>query len=280
MKIKNIGTFATVALLTGTLNIVQAEEAKKTAVKKSNRPSREAIVKRFDKDGDGKLNETERKAATAALRKQSGRESDRASESDPRRQRIATARKQISAAMKAGEITEKQGKERMAALKKRISQSDRANDKARPNSGGRERYAAAAMKIKEAVKAGKITEAQGKERLAAYRKRMGEGRGDSGRSRQTREELMKRYDKNKDGKLDEDERAALRRAMSDRNSGKRSPGSDEKNAKRKRPGQGDNKNAERRRGQGNKKNAERKPRGGDRGKGGEGKRQGKRREKK
>lgn len=280
MKIKNIGTFATVALLTGSLNIVQAEEAKKTAVKKSNRPSREAIVKRFDKDGDGKLNETERKAATAALRKQSGRESDRASESDPRRQRIATARKQISAAMKAGEITEKQGKERMAALKKRISQSDRANDKARPNSGGRERYAAAAMKIKEAVKAGKITEAQGKERLAAYRKRMGEGRGDSDRSRQTREELMKRYDKNKDGKLDEDERAALRRAMSDRNSGKRSPGSDEKNAKRKRPGQGDNKNAERRRGQGNKKNAERKPRGGDRGKGGEGKRQGKRREKK
>ena len=280
MKIKNIGTFATVALLTGSLNIVQAEEAKKTAVKKSNQPSREAIVKRFDKDGDGKLNETERKAATAALRKQSGRESDRASESDPRRHRIATARKQISAAMKAGEITEKQGKERMAALKKRISQSDRANDKARPNSGGRERYAAAAMKIKEAVKAGKITEAQGKERLAAYRKRMGEGRGDSGRSRQTREELMKRYDKNKDGKLDEDERAALRRAMSDRNSGKRSPGSDEKNAKRKRPGQGDNKNAERRRGQGNKKNAERKPRGGDRGKGGEGKRQGKRREKK
>jgi len=288
MKIKIINSLAAAALLTGSLGVARAEEAKSTdakpakakAAKKSDRPSREAIIKRFDKDGDGKLNETERKAATAALRKQSGRESDRASESDPRRQRIATARKQISAAMKAGEITEKQGKERMAALKKRISQSDRANDKARPNSGGRERYAAAAMKIKEAVKAGKITEAQGKERLAAYRKRMGEGRGDSGRSRQTREELMKRYDKNKDGKLDEDERAALRRAMSDRNSGKRSPGSDEKNAKRKRPGQGDNKNAERRRGQGNKKNAERKPRGGDRGKGGEGKRQGKRREKK
>ena len=42
------------------------------------------------------------------------------------------------------------------------------NDKARPNSGGRERYAAAAKRIKEAVKAGKITEVQGKERLAAY----------------------------------------------------------------------------------------------------------------
>ena len=240
MKIKIINSLAAAALLTGSLGVLQAEKAKSTdakpakakAAKKSDRPSREAIIKRFDKDGDGKLNEAERKAAAAP-------------------------RKALGA-----------------------RQSDRASDKARPNSGGRERYAAAAMKIKEAVKAGKITEAQGKERLAAYRKRMGEGRGDSGRSRQTREELMKRYDKNKDGKLDEDERAALRKAMSDRNSGKRSPGSDEKNAKRKRPGQGDNKNAERRRGQGNKKNAERKPRGGDRGKGGEGKRQGKRREKK
>ena len=272
MKIKIINSLAAAALLTGSLGVARAEEAKSTdakpakakAAKKSDRPSREAIIKRFDKDGDGKLNEAERKAATAALRKQSGRESDRASESDPRRQRIATARKQISAAMKAGEITEKQGKERMAALKKRISQSDRANDKARPNSGGRERYAAAAMKIKEAVKAGKITEAQGKERLAAYRKRMGEGRGDSGRSGQTREELMKRYDKNKDGKLDEDERAALRKAMSDRNSGSRSRSQD-KNAERKRRGQGGNKNAERKR------------RGGEQGKRGEGSRRGKRR---
>ena len=252
MKIKIINSLAAAALLTGSLGVLQAEEAKSTdakpakakAAKKSDRPSREAIIKRFDKDGDGKLNEAERKAA-AALRKAQG-----------------------------------------------ARQSDRASDKARPNSGGRERYAAAAMKIKEAVKAGKITEAQGKDRLAAFRKRLGEGRGDSGRSGQTREELMKRYDKNKDGKLDEDERAALRKAMSGRYSGSRSrsqdknaerkrrPGGDEKNAKRKRPGQGDDKNAERRRGQGNKKNAERKPRGGDRGKGDEGKRQGKRREKK
>ena len=219
MKIKIINSLAAAALLTGSLGVLQAEKAKSTdakpakakAAKKSGRPSqRAAFIKRFDKDGDGKLNEAERKAAGAARKAQGAR------------------------------------------------QSDRVSDKARPNSGGREGYAAAAKRIKEAVKAGKITEAQGKERLAAYRKRMGEGRGDSGRSRQTREELMKRYDKNKDGKLDEDERAALRKAMSDRNSGKRSPGSDEKNAKRKRPSQG------------NKKNAERKRRGSDRGKRGEG----------
>jgi hypothetical protein len=240
MKIKIINSLAAAALLTGSLGVARAEEAKSTdakpakakAAKKSDRPSREAIIKRFDKDGDGKLNEAERKAA-AALRKAQG-----------------------------------------------ARQSDRASDKARPNSGGRERYAAAAMKIKEAVALGKITEAQGKDRLAAFRKRLGEGRGDSGRSGQTREELMKRYDKNKDGKLDEDERAALRKAMSARYSGSRSRSQD-KNAERKRRGQGGNKNAERkRRGQDGNKNAERKRRGGEQGKRGEGKRQGKRREKK
>ena len=216
MKIKIINSLATAALLTGSIGVLQAEEAKSTnakpakakAAKKSDRPSqRAAFIKRFDKDGDGKLNEVERKAAGAARKAQGAR------------------------------------------------QSDRVSDKARPNSGGRERYAAAAKRIKEAVKAGKITEAQGKERLAAYRKRIGEGRGDSGRSRQTREELMKRYDKNKDGKLDEDERAALRKAMSDRNSGKRSPGGDDKNAKRKRPSQGNKKNAERKR-RGNRRGSE------------------------
>ena len=174
MKIKNIGTFAATALITASLNIVQAEEGKKTAVKKNNRPSREAIVKRFDKDGDGKLNETERKAATVAVRKRYGRESDRASESDLRRQRVETARKKISAAMKAGEITEKQAKQRMAALKKRISQSQSKSGNNRAKS-------------------------------------------DSDRSRRGgdyRARLMKEFDKNGDGKLDEAERNAARKSLS------------------------------------------------------------------
>ena len=202
MKIKIINSLAAAALLTVSLGVLQAEKAKSTdaepakakAAKKSDRSSqRAAFIKRFDKDGDGKLNDAERKAAGAA------------------------------------------------------------------------RYAAAAIKIKESVNAGKITEAQGKERLAALRKRLGEGRGDSGRSRQTREELMKRYDKNKDGKLDEDERAALRKAMS--GSSISSRGKDrsrvqDKNAERKRRGQGGNKNAERKR------------RAGEQGKRGEGKRRG------
>ena len=204
MKIKNIGIFATVALLTGSLNIVQAE-AKKTAAKKSNRPSREAIVKRFDKDGDGKLNETERKAATAEVRKLNGRESDRSSESDPRRQRIETARKKISAAMKAGEITEKQAKQRMAALKKRISQSQSKSGNNRAKS-------------------------------------------DSDRSRRGgdyRARLMKEFDKNGDGKLDEAERNAARKSLSS----SRSRGGSER--------------AERSRKRDNARDADRRRRGGD-----------------
>ena len=268
MKIKIINSLAAAALLTGSLGVLQAEKAKSTdakpakakAAKKSDRPSqRAAFIKRFDKDGDGKLNEVERKAAGAARKAQGARQSDRVSDkarpNSGGRERYAAAAKRIKEAVKAGKITEAQGKERLAAYRKRMGEGRGESDKARPNSGGREGYAVAAKRIKEAVKAGKITEAQGKERLAAYRKQLGEGRGDSGRSRETREELMKRFDKNNDGKLDEDERAALRKAMSDRNSGKRSPGGDDKNAKRKRPSQGNKKNAERKR-RGNRRGSE------------------------
>jgi|TARA_B100001964_G_scaffold218616_1_gene259811 hypothetical protein len=165
MNIKIIGTFVATALFAGSLNVAEAEEAKKTS-----RSSREAIMKRFDKDGDGKLNETERKAAAAALRKQSGSESDRG------RQRIETARRQISAAMKAGEITEKQGKERMAALKKRISQSQSGSGNNRAKSDN-----------------------DRSRRGSDYRAR-----------------LMKEFDKNGDGKLDKAEREAARKGPSSR----------------------------------------------------------------
>ena len=226
MRSKTIGIFAAAALLTGSLSVVQAEKVKKPAAKpakakaakKSDRPSREAIVKRFDKDGDGKLNETERKAAGAALRKQSGRQSDRASESDRRRQRIETATKQIRAAVKAGEITEEQGKERMAALRKRISQSQSRSGNSRANSDNDR----------------------------------------SSRGGDYRARLMKEYDKNGDGKLDEAEREAARKAFSLRRNrggaerGERSRGRDSDRA------------TDRRRRGGNGEATERRRRGGDR----------------
>ena len=76
--------------------------------------------------------------------------------------------------MKAGEITEKQAKQRMAALKKRISQSQSKSGNNRAKS-------------------------------------------DSDRSRRGgdyRARLMKEFDKNGDGKLDEAERNAARKSLS------------------------------------------------------------------
>ena len=200
MKIKNIGIIASAVLLSISLNLVIAEEAKQ-AVKKGSRsaerPSREAIVKRFDKDGDGKLSDTERSAARKALGSRSS-QSNRQSEEDQQRQRRA-------------------------------------------------RYDAAAKNLREQVKSGKITEVQARERLGQLRKRMAQARGgedQSESSRGSRERLMKEFDKNKDGKLDEKERAALRKAMSERSSrGRREGEGAERSSRGRRGGEG----AERRR---------------------------------
>ena len=106
MKIKIINSLAAAALLTGSLGVLQAEEAKSTAAKpakakaakKSDRSSqRAAFIKRFDKDGDGKLNEAERKAAGAARKAQGARQErqgERQGPSQLRRARTLRSRSQ------------------------------------------------------------------------------------------------------------------------------------------------------------------------------------------
>ena len=239
MKIKTIETFAVAFLLSVSINTAQAEKAatdkapaKKAAGKqtdrRADRPTRESIIKRFDKDGDGRLSDTERAAARKAISSRGGRTTDRA----------------------PGRISE----------------------------GLRERYQIAAKKIQEDLKAGKITEAQARERQQALRKRLAQsaGRGgdrDTDRSRSSRESLMKEFDKNKDGKLDEAERNALRKAMSERS---RSRGGErgERSERGRRGGEGAERGGERRRRGG--EGAERGRRGGERGEGGERRRRGNR----
>lgn len=88
-----------------------------------------------------------------------------------------------------------------------------APKKANPAEARKKRYALAAKKIKDAVKAGKVTEKQAKERLEALKKRAW---GDRSKSRApSREDLVKKFDKNKDGKLDEKERALARKATAE-----------------------------------------------------------------
>jgi hypothetical protein len=239
MKIKTLETLAVATLLSVSLNTVQAEKDKAftdkapaKAAQKSNRPTdrptRESIIKRFDKDGDGKLSDAERAAARKAFGSRGGRTSDRA----------------------PGRISE----------------------------GLRARYEIASKKIQADLKAGKITEAQARERQQALRKRLAQssGRGvdrDSDRSGSSREGLMKEFDKNKDGKLDEAERNALRKAMTERF---RSRGgeSGERSERGRRGGEGAERGGERRRRGG--EGAERRRRGGEGSEGGESRRRGRR----
>ena len=303
MKIKSIETFAVAFLLSVSLNTAQADKAatdkapaKKAAGKqtdrRADRPTRESIIKRFDKDGDGRLSDTERAAARKAISSRGGRTTDRAPGriSEGLRERYQIAAKKIQEDLKAGKITEAQARERQQALRKRLAQSagrggDRDTDRApgRISEGLRERYQIAAKKIQEDLKAGKITEAQARERQQALRKRLAQsaGRGgdrDTDRSRSSRESLMKEFDKNKDGKLDEAERNALRKAMSERS---RSRGGDRRGGERgersergRRGGEAAERGGERRRRGG--EGAERGRRGGERGEGGERRRRGNR----
>jgi Ca2+-binding EF-hand superfamily protein len=210
MKTKNIGIIAAVSLLSMSLNLGIAEEVKSPAkkeVKKSSRsadrPSRESIVKRFDKDGDGKLSESERAAARKAMGSRTNRGGNRQSQDDLQKQRRA-------------------------------------------------RYDAFVKNIREQVKAGKVTEEQARERIGQLRQRMAQASGGGSqneRSRGARERLMKEFDKNKDGKLDEKERAALRKSMSERSSrGGRGGEGAERSSRGRRGGEGAERSSRGRRG--------------------------------
>ena len=96
-----------------------------------------------------------------------------------------------------------------------------AKSKTTPNKASaeaRKKYAAAVKKIREAVKAGKLSEAEAKKKYAALRSKMVPNR----------QALLKRFDKNKDGKLCDNEKAAMKKAMEAR---KKKRGDDKKRGK-------------------------------------------------
>ena len=102
-----------------------------------------------------------------------------------------------------------------------------AKSKTTPNKASaeaRKKYAAAVKKIREAVKAGKLNEAEAKKKYAALRSKMVPNR----------QALLKRFDKNKDGKLCDNEKAAMKKAMEARNK-KRGEGKKRSKGKKRRP---------------------------------------------
>ena len=80
MKIKTIETFAVAFLLSVSLNTAQAEKAAtdkapakkaggKQTDRRADRPTRESIIKRFDKDGDGEISDAEKQAQNGEVQK-------------------------------------------------------------------------------------------------------------------------------------------------------------------------------------------------------------------
>lgn len=79
------------------------------------------------------------------------------------------------------------------------------------------KYFAAMQKIRKAAKSGELTEREARKKIAELRKKNPwVSKRDRSQSRSGRAEIFKKFDKNKDGKLDEKERAEARKVMSDR----------------------------------------------------------------
>ena len=127
----------------------------------------------------GKISEEDARARLNRMRKMLDTREPRTREGDPKAV-YESAAKKIQTAIAAGEITEAQGKERLEALKKRLfetaekkeARGERGTAELARQRKRRAEYAAAEKRIKAAIESGKITEAQGKERLAALKEHL------------------------------------------------------------------------------------------------------------
>lgn len=181
---------------------VSTPEAKKRQVKQRETRAAYAAAEKQVQAAikAGKITRQEGRARLQAMKKGMA---SRATEAKTRQAKprdpkavYANAEKQIKAAIKAGKITEKQGKERLAGLKRHL-----AGAGGEPDAAGQARqrslrieYAAGEKRIKGAVEDGMITEAQGEERLEALKKRLfetakkKEARGEHGTAARTRQQ--------------------------------------------------------------------------------------------
>jgi beta-lactamase regulating signal transducer with metallopeptidase domain/polyhydroxyalkanoate synthesis regulator phasin len=135
----------------------------------------------------GKISEVEGKNLLAEMRKQMSSARDKgdaklnradSDDMEQRKSRYMAGAKRIEAAIKSGKISEVEGKNRLAEMRKQMSPArDKGDAKLdRADSDDMEqrksRYMAGAKRIEAAIKSGKISEVEGKNRLAEMRKQM------------------------------------------------------------------------------------------------------------
>lgn len=212
MTMDKIGVVLPIAALLISGASVAAEDVAKSAP----RPSREAIIEKYDTDGDGKLDDSERNAARAEFQKRSGGEPSSQSRPPGDRSRGgAMSREDMMKKYDKNGDGQIDGKER-AALREKLMKS-RGNP-AEGRGRGRNNVDRAAL-IKEFDKDGdgKLDDNERQAAMTAMRGRYkvqgapSRSAGSKGRSEFNRDEMIKRHDKDGDGKLDEKERSALRK---------------------------------------------------------------------
>jgi len=120
-------------------------------------------------------------------------------------QKLMAAWKKLQAAVEAGELTKEQARQKMAAMKKQAladmkRAAPRKGGKQRPKEANKQqqRLMAQWKKLQAAVKAGKLTEEQAKQKMAALKKRAAAAQK---RAAQKKKATQKKKSKNKIGEV-------------------------------------------------------------------------------
>lgn len=173
-----------------------------------DRPNFQQLIKQFDKDGDGKLNEQER----AALREQMSKaRRGKAGGNNNDARRIPEQALKLFDKDGDGKLNEEERAAAMKAREERLKKNGN-NGQARPS-------------MKEILAKfdkdgdGKLSESERAE-IAKFRQRGGADRPAAAKEkpgRVNKKELIKKFDADGDGELSDEERAAAREAFQNRN---------------------------------------------------------------
>ncbi len=122
----------------------------------------------------GLITSDQAKQRLEGLRKSLGRSKTKPKEQEARAQYEAAAAR-MKKAVKAGKMTREEAMQKLEAIKKRLD-GEKASGDNKKGKAARAQYEAAEARVKAAIKAGKLTEEEGRKRLVEFRKRLGRER--------------------------------------------------------------------------------------------------------
>lgn len=195
----------TAMLFTG--SVLVAQDAKPE--EKPASPAQQAradMLKKYDKDGDGKLSEEER-AAMRADRAKEREEMTKKREAENLKKYDKDGDGKLSEEERAAMRADRE-KERAARMTEREGAMERPDRPERPNRGARPD--SGMFRGREGrPDSGMFRGREGRPDSGMFRGRGGDNAQTGERARQMRDDMMKRYDKDGDGVLSDEERAAM-----------------------------------------------------------------------